>query len=265
MLGALACLAAFAQVSSIPFSENTTEEMVPHQVGMIQDKIDHGNGTADTSNWSGYAVLGSSFDWVGGSWTVPKANCTGVTENQFAAFWAGMDGYNSATVEQIGTDSDCFGKNPFYYAWYEFYPQGQVIITGVPIKPGDKISAGVHYHIGDGKFEVAIMDHTTGKSFSTRVAVPGALRSSAEWIAEAPCCTSTGGILPMTNFGTVTFGLDHTGVKDTNAALDTSTIGAIGAFPAVNTIRITKTSSPSSPQTSSCSKLSTDGTSFSCK
>jgi hypothetical protein len=34
----------------------------------------------------------------------------------------------------------------------------------------------------------------------------GAARSSAEVIAEAPCCTSNGGILPLTNFGTASFG-----------------------------------------------------------
>ena len=28
--------------------------------------------------------------------------------------------------------------------------------------------------------------------------------SSAEWIAEAPCCTSSGGVLPLAKFGTWT-------------------------------------------------------------
>ena len=31
----------------------------------------------------------------------------------------------------------------------------------------------------------------------------GAARSSAEVIVEAPCCTNSGGILPLTDFGTV--------------------------------------------------------------
>jgi hypothetical protein len=31
----------------------------------------------------------------------------------------------------------------------------------------------------------------------------GAARSSAEVIVEAPCCTASGGILPLANFGTV--------------------------------------------------------------
>jgi len=32
-----------------------------------------------------------------------------------------------------------------------------------------------------------------------------AANSSAEVIAEAPCCTASGGILPLANFGTVSF------------------------------------------------------------
>ena len=35
--------------------------------------------------------------------------------------------------------------------------------------------------------------------------VDRAKKQSAEVIAEAPCCTLSGGILPLTNFGTVTF------------------------------------------------------------
>lgn len=37
------------------------------------------------------------------------------------------------------------------------------------------------------------------------VTLAGAQRSSAEAIAEAPCCTYSGGVLPLTNFGTASF------------------------------------------------------------
>jgi hypothetical protein len=33
----------------------------------------------------------------------------------------------------------------------------------------------------------------------------GAERSSAEVVAEAPCCTASGGVLPLTDFGTASF------------------------------------------------------------
>jgi len=80
------------------------------------------------------------------------------------------------------------------------------------------------------EFTVTITNETTGKSYSKSSRVSGAERSSAEWIAEAPCCTNAGGILPLSDFGTVSFGEDYTNVSGTNNATDTSTSGAISAF-----------------------------------
>ena len=49
-----------------------------------------------------------TFTDVKGSWTQPTATCTNKTA--YSSFWVGLDGYNSNSVEQIGTDSD-------YRAW----------------------------------------------------------------------------------------------------------------------------------------------------
>ncbi len=265
MLGALSFLPAFAQVSGIAPAPSATEKIAARQLGPIRDKREHVDGTADSTNWSGYAVLGSSFTSAEASWTVPTANCSGVRGDQYAAFWVGLDGYSSSTVEQTGTLSDCVGKRPSYYAWYEFYPNPMYEVTSVPIVPGDKMSASVVY--SGSKFTVTITNQTTGKSYSTSATVSGASRSSAEWIVEAPCCTSSGGILPLADFGTGSFGYDTTGVSHTNYATDSSTNGPIGGsigFPSSDIEQINKVSSSTSPQTSTCSALSSDGTSFSC-
>lgn len=264
ILGALALLPAFAQVSSVSLSQNIMEETAPRRFGPIRDKLERGDGTATSTNWSGYAVLGSSFTSAQGSWVVPTANCTGVRGDEYAAFWVGLDGYNSDTVEQTGTLSDCQGRSPSYYAWYEFYPQNLVEITSVAIKPGDVISASVVYSSSNGEFTVTITDENTGASYTTSSTVSGAARSSAEWITEAPCCTFNGGFLPLTDFGTVSFGEDYTGVAATNYATNTTTSGAIGSFPTADIEEINKVGSFTSPQTSTCSNLSTDGTSFTC-
>jgi hypothetical protein len=248
ILGALAFLPAFAQV----------------QLGRIQDKIDHGNGTAESTNWSGYAALGSSFTSAEGSWIVPAANCNGVAAQRYAAFWVGIDGYNSSTVEQTGTMTVCIGKTPSYYAWYEFYPKAMVEVTSVRVTPGDSISASVVYNSTTQEFTVTITDETTGRSYNTSSKVSGADRSSAEWIAEAPCCTRSGGILPLPNFGTASFGEDSTAITGTNFATDSSNSGSIGSFLPVNWVEINKTGTSSSPQISVCSALSSDGTSFTC-
>src|ERR1700737_3511496 len=100
ILGVFAFLPAFAQVSSVPLMQNTMEKPAPRYHGPIKDLLDRGNGTSTSTNWSGYAVTGSSFTWAKGSWVVPTAVCSGVTQAQYASFWVGIDGYNSSSVEQ---------------------------------------------------------------------------------------------------------------------------------------------------------------------
>jgi len=262
MLGALALMPVIAQVSNPSFSEDATatERIARRQLGPIRDKVDHLDGTSDSTNWSGYAVLGTSFTSAKASWTVPAAVCTGVSGDQYAASWVGIDGYSSSTVEQTGTLTECVGTRPSYYAWYEFYPKPMYEITSVPVSPGNVITATVTY--SGSEFTVTIANESTGKSYSKSSRVSGAARSSAEWILEAPCCTSGGGILPLADFGTSGFGLDYTSQAGTNYATDSSTSGAIAKF--ASPVQITKIASSSSPQTSTCSILSSDGTSFSC-
>jgi hypothetical protein len=260
-VGVLAFVPAFAQVSGASLSQDGGEKIAHRQHGPVRDWKDHFDGSSTSTNWSGYAVTGSSFTSAKGSWTVPTATCSGVSGDQYAAFWVGIDGYSSSTVEQTGTDSDCDGTRANYYAWYEFYPHPSFEITSLAISPGNRMSASVTY--SGSEFTITITNETTGKSYTKSSTVRGAKRSSAEWIAEAPCCTSGDGILPLSDFGTILFGEDTSGVSGTNYATDSSTSGAISAFGAA-VEEINKVGSSSSPQTSTCSALSTDGTSFSC-
>ncbi len=92
-----------------------------------------------SSNWSGYAVTGSRFTSVSASWTQPTAKCSGTA---YSSFWVGLDGDTSNTVEQTGTDADCSGSTPQYYAWYEMYPKFPVNLSGT-VRPGDHLSASV--------------------------------------------------------------------------------------------------------------------------
>lgn len=263
VLGALAVLPAFAQVSNVSIVDQPSERLARHQLSTIHDKLDHFDGTATSSNWSGWAVQGSSFTSAVASWTVATAVCTGLSRNtdEYTAQWVGIDGYGDNTVEQTGTLSWCSGSTPEYYAWYEFYPKAMYEILTVPVSPGNTISATVTY--ASSEFTVTITNVTTGKSYSTSSKVSGAQRSSAEWIVEAPCCTNSGGILPLSDFGTAYFGLDWTGVTGTNYATDSANSGDIASFGSSG-VNITKLPSSTSPQGSTCSALSTDGTSFSC-
>jgi len=173
------------------------------------------NGTAYSTNWSGYAVTGASgsVTSAAGSWTVPTV--TGTSSGQYAAFWVGIDGASSNTVEQTGvlaetTRSGSRGTTTTYYAWYEFYPSESIIqITkansgaAATVKPSDLISASVTYVSVTTTFTLSITDQTEGWTFTISGSQSGATESSAEWIVEAP--SSNFGVLPLANFGTVAF------------------------------------------------------------
>ncbi|MHB8858638.1 MAG: G1 family glutamic endopeptidase [Thermoleophilia bacterium] len=159
-----------------------------------------------SSNWSGYAAATSlaspaanSVSDVKGQWTVTPV--TGGATNTYSSIWVGIDGYSDGTVEQIGIEEDWYNGAPRYYAWYEMYPKFPVTISSVPVAAGDSISAEVSY-ISNNKFALTITNLTSGKTYTT-VQKTRAQRSSAEWIAEAP--SSRKGVLPLTNFGTVSF------------------------------------------------------------
>jgi hypothetical protein len=152
-----------------------------------------------STNWSGYAVTGSRFTSVSASWTEPTVTCSGTA---YSSFWVGLDGDTSNTVEQTGTDADCSGSTPQYYAWYEMYPKFPVNLSGT-VRPGDHLNASVTTD-GRGGFTLTISDTTQGWTNTTNARLKSAKLASAEVIAEAP--SSSGGVLPLANFGTVSFG-----------------------------------------------------------
>ena len=151
-----------------------------------------------STNWSGYAVTGSRFTSVSSSWTEPTVTCSATA---YSSFWVGLDGDTSSTVEQTGTDADCSGRTPQYYAWYEMYPKFPVNFSS-PVKPGDKLSASVTTN-GSGNFTLTISDSTQKWSQTISAKLKSAKLASAEVIAEAP--SSSSGVLPLANFGTVGF------------------------------------------------------------
>lgn len=178
-----------------------------------------GNRTVISSNWSGYAATGQKFSDVKGSWVQPSVTCPS-RGAQYASFWVGLDGYSSDTVEQIGTDSDCRGRNrPSYYAWYEMYPSGSVEVP-LSVAPGDSLSAEVA--ASGSAYTLTITDSRSG-TYMTTQALSGAADSSAEWIAEAPeICSFTCTLASLADFGTLSV--------TSAAATDGSTTGAISAF-----------------------------------
>jgi hypothetical protein len=153
----------------------------------------------ESTNWSGYAADTGTYTSVSATWVQPTGSCTSAT--RYASFWVGLDGFSSDSVEQTGTDTDCSGGHPVYYGWYEMYPNPSFNF-GDAISAGDTISAAVTYE-GSNEYLLSLSDKTKGWTTTTTQTLSGAPRSSAEVIIEAPCCTGSGGILPLADFGTV--------------------------------------------------------------
>src|SRR5258708_2111390 len=176
-----------------------THTLATHSAPRIHVR-DGRNSTS--TNWSGYASTGTTYNDVKGSWTQPTASCSS-GQTAYSSFWVGIDGDTTNTVEQTGTDADCSSGTPTYYAWYEMYPKFPVNLSpsSYPVLPGDGITAEVS--ASGGSFTLKIADSTRGWSFTTNQRSRKPARGSAEWIAEAP--SSSGGVLPLANFGTVSF------------------------------------------------------------
>ena len=174
-------------------------------------------GQAESTNWSGYAVTGGdgAFSSVSASWTQPTASCTSRRSDTYAAFWVGLDGYSSDSVEQTGTLIECVGRTAEYFGWYEMYPSALVTYSNT-VRPGDAFSASVTFS-GSETYTLVLKDSTEGWTQTQVINESGLDRSSAEVITEAPCCTSSGGILPLADFGTVSY----TGSADNGSSMGT--------------------------------------------
>ena len=172
---------------------------------------------AASSNWAGYAVSGSTFTDVKGTWVQPAVTCPTVGSTH-AAFWVGLGGFTGGVdtgggLEQTGTEADCEDGQASYDAWYEILPDASVTVP-VDVSAGDTISAEVSVDGTDATLTVT--DATTNQTFTT-TATPAVLdTSSAEWIAEAPSsCFGTHCFpLQLANFGTVQFSGSSTTAND---------------------------------------------------
>jgi hypothetical protein len=222
-----------------------------------------------SSNWGGYADTNDTFNSVSSSWTEPTVNCANSNSGlngllslpsllggpgAASAFWVGLDGYNSTSVEQLGTDSDCDSGTPTYYAWYEMYPNPSVTLPSqYPVQPGDHMTALVSANSAGTSFTLMIKDATAGWNFSTTQTGSGFARSSAEVIAEAPssCSLLFCSEVPLADFGQI----NYSGSSVINAA---GTKGSLASFNANEITMVDNGTTLATP-----SSLSSDGSSFS--
>jgi hypothetical protein len=185
-----ALAAARAAIRHLSVGQHATDHAVGHKSrfkGLTQ---------VQSTNWSGYADTSTTFSTVTGNWTEPSVSCTSRQES-LAAFWVGIDGFTSGSVEQDGTLAECYHRSAFYFSWWEMYPTNSIQVVGSSVQPGDSISASVVRSGSSYTLKVTDSPHSAN-SFTTTQTCSSCANSSAEWIAEAP--SGSGGVLPLSNF-----------------------------------------------------------------
>jgi hypothetical protein len=192
---AQAAAVAKAAIRQLMIGQHSNDQRVAERAQQIK-----GLSQVESTNWSGYADTGSSFSKVTGHWAEPSASCSGGTES-LAAFWVGIDGYSSSSVEQDGTLIECYEGSAYQYTWWEMYPTNDIQVVGSSLAAGDSITASV---VRSGSnYTLAVTDSThSADSFSTTQSCSSCANSSVEWIAEAP--SGSTGVYPLAHFSTWT-------------------------------------------------------------
>ena len=174
-----------------------------HAAGTINYAAAAANGES-SADWSGWDVTGGTYSSVSAAWTVPSVTCA-AGETSYSAYWVGLDGDGSSSVEQTGTSSDCDAGTPSYSAWYEFFPENSVSLPNT-VKAGDKIKASVVSVAGSDQYKLVLVDTTQNWTKTQTGSSPSGSGASAEIIAEAPSGSTEGNsVLPLADFKTMTF------------------------------------------------------------
>lgn len=233
---ALFATSALSAVAA-PRSRSTLDERIARRkaghMSRPNQRIFDGTATNDTnvsysSNWSG-AVLtsppsGQTFNSVSASFVVPSPKVPSGKSSSgtySASAWVGIDGdtYQNSIL-QTGIDFTISNGQVSYDAWYEWFPDYAYDFSGIPISAGDTITASVvasSSTAGKAVIKNVSKGKTVSKSLTSSAALGG---QNAEWIVED--YEQNGSLVPLANFGTVTF----TGVSAQTAQQSVGLSGA---------------------------------------
>jgi hypothetical protein len=192
-----------------------------------------GLNQVQSTNWSGYADTGANFNSVTAHWTEPTPARCG-TATALAAFWVGIDGYSSSSVEQDGTLIECYLGTAYQFTWWEMYPTNSIQAVGSTVASGDQISASVVR--AGANYTLTVNDSThPANSFTTTQACSSCANTSAEWIAEAP--SGSTGVLPLVNFGTWTESASTVNQNGVNGVISSFADNEITMVNAANQVK----------------------------
>jgi hypothetical protein len=167
---------------------------------------------ANSGTWAGWVAAGHHTS-VSASWRQPSVTCA-AHETSDSAFWVGLDGYGSRSVEQVGTQSGCANGTPFYSAWTEFFP-APAASSPVPVRPGDSFRATVTFVSGH-TYRLTLTNLSRNNASQTVTASSSlGTNASVEVVVEAPTDARSGRVLALSRFSPARF----TGVTVDNAPL----------------------------------------------
>ncbi|KAM4057706.1 peptidase a4 family protein [Hirsutella rhossiliensis] len=152
-----------------------------------------------SNNWAGAVQIGNGFNKVEGTVTVPQVSGDATAA---AAAWVGIDG-DTCQSAILQTGVSFYGDGSFD-SWYEWIPDYSHSFTGFDISVGDQIKMSVDASSMTGG--VAVLENlSNGQKVShTFTNSPSSLcETNAEWIVED--FQSSGQLVPLVDFGTVTF------------------------------------------------------------
>jgi hypothetical protein len=166
-----------------------------------------------SNNWSGCVTqirqANDMYMSVSAEWNVPSVVApqppTGQPTN--CSVWIGIDGTNGSTdVFQAGVRCDVLASGATeYYAWVEWFPDGEAKISNFPISPGDHLEVTVNAYDSTNGI-IRIQNLTQSKQTSSTISPPPGSKligNTAEWIVERP--TINGNLSTLANYGSVQF------------------------------------------------------------
>jgi Peptidase A4 family len=202
-----------------------------HQAPGTRPAVVDGRGISYSTNWSGYAVTGSTFTTATADWTQNAITCTSGGGETDMSPWVGIDGYSTSTVEQTGSSGDCNGATPDYYAWYEMYPRNVQIIQKT-VKPGDHFTATVTHTTGT-NYKLELEDITqdwtntvtrslSAKNASAEAVMEMAANRLSKWTGADPFTDFTVDGQPIGSYTGSPYTIEQMEIKDGSTLCDTT-------------------------------------------
>ena len=171
----------------------------------------------------GYAVVAAkNATVISGDWNIPKVHGTCPSKLEATFVGISLGGYSTGTVAFAGVYVACQSGKPVYFSFYQLSTSAYA--GTLAVAAGDHMHAVITHASLASTVSISLKDVTKGTSTSRAALMTVASPVDALWVDEAVVSTSTGAILPLVNFGNVTF----TGCTATLNGTTSHTLGFYG-------------------------------------